>query len=52
MHPNRHFLAHFVVHMPLCLQDLFRVAHPLHSNWGCEGTVARRRLLCKGAGGG
>ena len=34
MHPNRHFLAHFVVHMPLCLHDLFRVAHPLHSNRG------------------
>ena len=67
MHPNRQFLAHAVVHMPLCLHDLFRVAPPLHSNgggrggegtitsgmfpWGSEDTVARRRLLCKGGGG-
>ena len=66
MHPNRPFLAHFVVHMPLCLHDWFRVAHPLHSNGGGggEGTitwglfprgskdsVARRRLLCKGGRG-
>ena len=48
-----------MVHMPLYLRDLFRVAHPLHSNqadegsvtWGMfpqgsEDTVARRRLLC------
>ena len=34
MHPNRRFLAHFAVHMPLCLHDLFRIAHPLHSNRG------------------
>ena len=60
MHPNKQFLAHLVVHMPLCLHDLFRIAHPLHSNWGGEGTVtwgmfprgsedtaAHRRLLCK-----
>ena len=25
--------------MPLCLHVLFRVADPLHSNWGDEGTV-------------
>ena len=50
MHPNRPFLVHFVVHMPLCLHDWFRVAHPLHSNvgtWGMfpqgsEDTVAHR----------
>ena len=29
MHPNRQLLAHFVVHMPLFLHDLFRVTHPL-----------------------
>ena len=40
-HPNRQFLAHFVVHTPLCLRFLCRVARPLHSNRGCEGTVAR-----------
>ena len=65
MHPNRQFLAHFVVHMPLCLHALFRVANPLHSNrgegegtviwgmfpWGSEDTVARRRSLCKGGRG-
>ena len=34
MHPNRQFLAHFVVHMPLCLHDLFHVTHPLHSHLG------------------
>ena len=34
MHPNRQFLAHFVVHMPSCLHVLFHVAHPLHSNRG------------------
>ena len=61
---HRQFLPHFLVHMPLCLHDLFRVAHPLHSNgggkgtvtWGMcprgsEDTVARRRLLCKGVRG-
>jgi hypothetical protein len=50
-----------VVHMASCLHVLFRVARPLHSNRGCEGTVmwgtfpggcedtvARSRLLCKG----
>ena len=55
MHPNRQFLAHFVVHTPLCLHVLFRVARPLHSHrgvrelgvfwgmfpWGCEGTAPR-----------
>ena len=66
MYPNRRFLSHFVVRMPLCLHVLFRVAGPLHSNrggggegavtWGmfplgCEDTVARRGLLCKGEGG-
>ena len=64
MHPNRQYPAHFVVHMPSCLHVVFRVAHPLHSNRGCEGTVtlgwfprgcedtiAPRRLLCKGVGG-
>ena len=39
MHPNRQFPPNFVVHMPSCLHVLFRVARPLHSNWGCEGTV-------------
>ena len=29
----------FVVHMASCLHVLFRVARPLHSNRGCEGTV-------------
>ena len=38
--PNRQFiLAHFVVHMPSCLHDLFCVGRPLHGNRGCEGTV-------------
>ena len=31
MHPNRQLLAHFVVHMPLCLHDLFRAVHPVHT---------------------
>ena len=68
MYPNGQFLAHFVVHMPLCLHVLFRVAGPLQRNrrggggegtviWGMfprgrEGTVARRRLLCNGGGRG
>ena len=39
MYPNRQFLAHFMVHMPLCLHILFRVAGPLHCNQGGEGTV-------------
>ena len=30
-HPNMQFPAHFVVHTPLCLHVLFRVARPLHS---------------------
>ena len=60
MHPNRQFLAHFVVHMPLCLHDLFRVAVVIGGGgggegtvtWGifprgCEDTVARRQLLCE-----
>ena len=34
MHPNRQFPAHFVVHMPLFLHDLFRVAHPLYAIGG------------------
>ena len=38
-HPNRQFPAHFVCHAILCLHVLFRVAHPLHSNQGCEGTI-------------
>ena len=64
MYPNRQFLAHLVVHMPLCVHVLFRVAGRLHSNrggggegtvtwgmFGCEDNVARGRLLCKGEGG-
>ena len=64
MYLNKQFLARFVVHIPLCLHVLFRAAGPLHSNqgdegiitegmfpWGCEDTVARRRVLCKGEGG-
>ena len=67
-HPNRQFPAHFVVHTPLCLHVLFRVARPLHSDRGCEETVtwgilgyvpsgAREplctdRLLCSGGWGG
>ena len=52
------------VHMPSCVHVLFRVVCLLHSNRGCEGTVrwgmfprgcedtvARSPLLCKGAGG-
>ena len=39
MHPNRQFPAHFLVHMPLCLHDLFCVARLLHSNWWGQGTV-------------
>ena len=34
VHPTRQFLAHFVVHMPLCLHVLFRVAGPLQSKRG------------------
>ena len=34
MYPNRQFLAHFVVHMPLYLHVLFCVVCPLHSNGG------------------
>ena len=50
--------------MPSCLHVLFHVACLLHSNRGCEGTVilgmfpqgcedtvARSHLLCKGGGG-
>ena len=59
MYPNRQFLAHFVVHMPLCLHVLFRAAvfciviggggvtfgiFPR----GYEYTVVCRRLVCKG----
>ena len=64
IHPDRQFPAHFVVHMPSCLHVLFRVARPLQSKrggegtviWGmfprgCEDTVARRWLLYKGVGG-
>ena len=64
MHPNRQFLPHFVVHMPLCLYDLFRVARPFPRNvrgegsvtWGmsprrCEDTITRKQLLCKGRRG-
>ena len=57
MRPNRQFPADFVVHMPLCLHVLFRVASTLHSTrgggdegtvtegmspWGCQDTVAHR----------
>ena len=40
-YPNRQFLAHFVVHMPLCLHVLFGVAGLLHSRGGggCEGSI-------------
>ena len=54
MHPNRKLLAHFVVHMPLCLHDLFRVVHPLHSNRAREPSLGvcshrgARILLCAG----
>ena len=63
VHSNRQFLAHFVVHMPLCVHVLFRVARSFNSNrgegtdtWGmlsqgCEDTVACRCLLFKGGGG-
>ena len=60
-HPNRQFLAHFVVHAPLCLHVLFRVTHHLHSNRGCKGTVtwgilgyvpSRVRLTMQGGGVG
>ena len=37
------FPAHFVVHTPLCLHILFRVARPLHSNLGAAG---RARPAC------
>ena len=37
MHPNRQFPANFVVHMPLCVLDLFSVTRPLHSNRGGRG---------------
>ena len=59
---NRHFPARVVVHTPLCLHVLFRVARPLHSNWGCKGTVTWgilgyvpsgvRPLTMQGGGGG
>ena len=39
MHPNRQFLAHFVLYTSFCLHVLFRVPRPLHSHQGCEGTV-------------
>ena len=39
MHPNRQFVAHFVVHIPSCPHDLLCVARPLHSNRRCEGTI-------------
>ena len=53
--PHRPIVAHFVVHLPLCLYVLFRVVGPLHiigggGGGGGEGTVAfllanlRRRL--------
>ena len=52
MHPNRQFPAHFVVHMPSCLHVLFRAVRPLHSNRGCDRTVAPNRLPYKAGGGG
>ena len=65
MHVNRPFSRRSMVHMPCCLPVLLRVARPLHSNrggegtftWGtfprgCEGTVARRCFLYKEGGRG
>ena len=46
MYPNRQFLAHFVVHMPLCLQVLFRVAGLLHSNRGGGGAREASLGVC------
>ena len=37
MHPNKQFPAHFVVHVPFCLHDLFCATRPLHSNCGVGG---------------
>ena len=62
MHPNRQFLARFVVHVPLCLHTLLCVRHPLCSlrrarevtwgMWWCKDTVACRWLLSRGGGPG
>ena len=64
MHPNRQFLVHFAIHMPLCLHDLFRVARPLHSNrgerenhhWGYVPSGVRRyhraQVIAMQGGGG
>ena len=65
MHVNRPFSGCSVVRMPCDLPVLLRVARPLHSEWGgegtvtwgtfprgCEGTIARRCFLYKGGGGG
>ena len=41
MYPNRQFLAHVVVHMPLCLHVLFCVAGLLHTNQAGGGGVNR-----------
>ena len=41
LHPNRQFPRLLVVHVPLCLHVLFRVARPLHSNPGGGGGGAR-----------
>ena len=57
LHPP--FPGFFVVYMPSCLHALLRVTCPLLGGgegtitfgmfpWGCEGTIARRRLLFGG----
>ena len=35
-HASQQAVPGFVVHMSSCLHDLFRVACPLHSNWGAR----------------
>ena len=49
-YPNRQFLAHFVVHRPLCLHVLFRVAGPLHSIFGGKGISLRGARILSRAG--
>ena len=39
MHPNRRFLAHFVVHMPSCLHACFMSCILCIVIGVCEGTI-------------
>ena len=52
MHVSRHFSGLSVVHTPSYSPVLLRVARPLSSNRGCEGTVARSCFFFPAGGSG